>query len=81
MTANPQIEHLRSQTDAGKAAPRAFSAISFVTQRDAIWCRGSLMAGVTCLGPAGRPSGRAAKRGAVIGRGRAASGLLRRAVS
>lgn len=35
------------------AAPCAFSVISFITQRDAIWCRDCLMAGATCLG--GRP--------------------------
>jgi hypothetical protein len=36
-----------------RSAPCAFSAIFFITRRDAIWCCGSLVAGVTCLG--GRP--------------------------
>jgi len=39
-----------AETCAISAAPCAFSAIFFIAQRDAIWCRGSLMAGVMCLG-------------------------------
>jgi len=59
-----------AETCAISAAPCAFSAIFFIAQRDAIWCRGSLMAGVMCLGgrlgvgPVVLPSGEPSSAGA-----------------